>query len=237
MLSKTLLTAECLLIGLMLLGMLGQRFQILPFKVAFGSFALALVLAAIVALVALVVVALSFGPINTDARPSAAIAFALGLVPLLLTAMIAGAGLKAPKIHNITTDLDNPVVFVNAQKLRGADANSLSPPSGKAAELHRSHYAHLAPIQVDMAPSAAYERALDVAQQLGWEVSYRDPKTLQFEALERTALFGFVDDVAVRISAVEAGSQVDLRSVSRVGVSDLGANAKRIERFREAFKR
>ncbi len=235
MLSKTLLNTECLLIAVMVVGMLGQRFQLLPFKVAFGGFALALLLAAVVALVALIIVALSFGPLSSGQRPHAIMAFAIVFFPLLITLAIAGAGMKAPRIHNITTDLDNPVTFVKAGSLRGDSDNSIAPLTGKVAELHRSHYGHLTPIITDLAPLAAYERALDVAQTLGWEVTYRDPKALHFEALERTALFGFIDDVAVRVSSTDSGSKIDLRSVSRVGVSDLGANAKRIERFQEAF--
>lgn len=75
-----------------------------------------------------------------------------------------------------------------------------------------------------------------MAEQLGWQVHFTDSAKLRFEAVDETALFGFKDDIVVRVRATGQGSVMDVRSVSRVGESDLGANAKRIQAFVDAFK-
>ena len=71
---------------------------------------------------------------------------------------------------------------------------------------------------------------------MGWEIVHSDAASGQIEAVVSTLLFGFKDDVAIRLTAVEGGTQVDLRSVSRVGQSDLGANAARIQEFLDAIQ-
>jgi uncharacterized protein (DUF1499 family) len=72
---------------------------------------------------------------------------------------------------------------------------------------------------------------LAAAERLGWTVIERDPERLRFEAYEITSFFHFVDDVVVRVRASGSGSVVDVRSKSRKGKGDLGANAARIRRF------
>jgi uncharacterized protein (DUF1499 family) len=72
---------------------------------------------------------------------------------------------------------------------------------------------------------------LDAAKAMGWEVAAADPATGRLEATATTPWFGFRDDVVVRVAPTPTGSRIDVRSVSRVGKSDLGANAKRIRSF------
>ncbi len=232
---KTLFNIECILVVIMLLAMVAQRFQLLPFKLAFGGFSLALLVTALLSVVALVMLLLSFGVISADVRSSSAAAFAVGAVPLVLVILLVGAGFKVPKIHDISTDLNDPLHFVHAKTLRTASENSLEIPSLKVMDLQRSHYVALAPLSTADTAATTYEKALQIAADLGWQVVYKSPETFTFEASESTALFGFVDDVVVRVRETDSGSVIDLRSVSRVGVSDLGANAKRIERFQAAY--
>jgi uncharacterized protein (DUF1499 family) len=75
------------------------------------------------------------------------------------------------------------------------------------------------------------QRALDAARSLGWEVVASDAATGRIEATATSRWFGFKDDVVVRIRPEGAGSRVDVRSMSRVGVGDLGANAERVREF------
>jgi uncharacterized protein (DUF1499 family) len=70
-----------------------------------------------------------------------------------------------------------------------------------------------------------------VAEELGWEIVAADRAAMRIEAVDTTWWFGFKDDMVIRITPEETGARVDIRSVSRVGKSDVGANAKRIRKF------
>jgi len=153
---------------------------------------------------------------------------------LLLLTMVAGGG-DYPAIHDITTDLSDPPTFTHAPTVRGPDSNPLDiKPDSLGAQ--REAYPQLQTLRSERSATNAYRHALAVAEQLGWEITWQDPEAWQFEAVDTTAIMGFKDDVAVRIRSSANGSVLDLRSVSRVGVSDLGANAKRIGAFLETFE-
>ena len=80
-------------------------------------------------------------------------------------------------------------------------------------------------------PAETLQRAIDAARSLGWEVTASDAPSGRIEAIATTSWWGFKDDVVIRVRPEGTGSRVDVRSVSRVGVSDLGANAKRVREF------
>jgi len=153
---------------------------------------------------------------------------------VLLATLLAGRG-DYPPIHDISTDLERPPAFTHAPALRGREANSLEPaPQTHSAQ--RRAYGDIQPLHTSLAPSAAYQRALATAEQLGWEVVYQAPRKGELEAVASTPIMGFKDDVAIRLRPTdEGGTRVDLRSVSRVGVGDLGANAARVRAFIEQF--
>lgn len=237
--AKTLVFIQCISFVVLVLGLLAQRLQILPFKVAFGSFALALVLLSITALLALVVLGLSFGPLPNSARMPSLLAFALGGIPLIVVASLVGSGFKVPRIHDISTDPSNPLEFKHAHSLRKPGENSISPPADYTLQLQQDSYTDLKPLSVDLPPEEAYALSLRVAKDLGWEITFSEKSEGHIEAVERTALFGFADDIVIKVSSKSqdsGASVINLRSVSRVGVSDLGANAKRIQRFYSAIK-
>ncbi len=77
---------------------------------------------------------------------------------------------------------------------------------------------------------------MNAAQASGWEIVAAAPLQYRVEATARTLMFGFKDDVVIRITPAENGSRIDVRSVSRVGRSDLGANAKRIRKFLKSLE-
>ena len=85
-------------------------------------------------------------------------------------------------------------------------------------------------------PREAFDRAVKAAESMGWEVVGRDAAAGTLEAVDTTKFFGFKDDIAVRVAAAEAGSRVDIRSKSRVGRSDIGANARRIRAYAERLR-
>lgn len=135
-----------------------------------------------------------------------------------------------PPIHDITTDLENPPPFVALADRPGA-TNPVEYGGPEIARQQREGYADLGPLMLPLPPAAATRRAAEVAEDLGWEIAAVDTVAGRVEATDRTRWFGFYDDVVVRVTADEAGSRVDVRSLSRVGGSDVGTNARRIRTF------
>lgn len=151
---------------------------------------------------------------------------ALVAAPPLLTAR---QSTRVPAIHDITTDPEDPPRFVAVVPLR-AGANSLDY-SAEVAAQQRSAYPDLGPALLDLPPARALLLAHRAVQAMGWEVVTVSPDDLRIEATATTRLFGFKDDIVVRIRPAPQGSRIDLRSVSRVGRSDLGVNAQRIRAY------
>jgi uncharacterized protein (DUF1499 family) len=158
-----------------------------------------------------------------------------------------------PPIHDISTSLDDPPSFTelvlqerakvpcvntldfatktvgaaNGPGCRGRDGGPL------AKDLHAKAYGDLKPLRMNQAPNDAVEMVLDAAAAQGWTIVNADVEGGLIEATASTFWYGFKDDIAVRLRPTidGLGTIVDVRSVSRVGVSDLGANAARIRAF------
>lgn len=165
------------------------------------------------------------------------LAVAVLLVPALGALGTVGyqvvLGFRVPVIHDITTDPDDPPAFVHLAELRAA-ARAESPAEYdglETARRQREGYPDLAPLRLTLAPGDALHRVSQAAERLGWEVQAVAPLEGRLEATATTKWFGFVDDVVVRVRGDGSGSLVDIRSKSRVGRSDLGANAARIRLF------
>lgn len=156
---------------------------------------------------------------------------------LVLLAVVFGAsatGVDAPPINDITTDLADPPDFATGPQAPDYGGRDMSYPP-EFVEIVRASYPDLSTMETDLPPDAAFERALDTAEDLGWFVTWKDPAAGRFDAQERTMIFRFVDDVTVRVQQTDGGSEIDVRSKSRDGRGDLGANANRIRRFVAAF--
>jgi len=144
---------------------------------------------------------------------------------------------KVPPIHDITTDPDNPPAFVAVVALREAEGpDRVAYEGAKIAELQRQAYPDIVPLTLALAPSAAFNRALDTAQRMGWTIVASDDAVGRIEASDRSRWFGFVDDIVIRVTPSGEGSRVDVRSASRVGRSDFGVNAARIESYLSAVR-
>ena len=98
-------------------------------------------------------------------------------------------------------------------------------------QLQRQHYPDIQPLSLRLAPAAALQAAQRAALRLGWQIDACVPADGRLEATDTSAFFGFKDDVVVRVRASDAGSRIDVRSKSRVGLGDLGANAHRVRAF------
>ena len=142
-----------------------------------------------------------------------------------------------PSIHDITTDPDNPPEFRAVLPLRQADgaANSTQYAGAKVADQQRRAYPDIVPALLDVPPAEAFDRALAAARKLGWTIVAGEPAEGRIEASDRSRWFGFTDDVVIRVTPVEAGSRVDIRSESRVGGGDFRVNANRVRAFLAAL--
>jgi len=150
-------------------------------------------------------------------------------------AMLQGAK-RAPPIHDITTDTADPPRFVAVVPLRSGAPNSTDYAGESVASQQRAAYPDIQPITIALPPERAFERALDMARELGWHIDAAVPGEGRIEATDSTTWFGFKDDIVVRIRAADNGSRIDVRSVSRLGTSDLGKNARRVRAYLRDLK-
>jgi uncharacterized protein (DUF1499 family) len=135
-----------------------------------------------------------------------------------------------PPIHDISTDLENPPTFEAILPLRTDAPNDLER-TPEVTELQRHGYPDLAPVTLPIPLDQAFDRALAAAQEAGWQIVTADKSSGRIEAIDTTRWFGFKDDVVVRLTPWGAGTRVDMRSVSRIGRSDIGTNARRIRQY------
>ena len=153
----------------------------------------------------------------------------------LLLFSLLGAG-QYPRIHDISTDLQDPPVFTAAEQQRGPDSNSLET-DPTTLELQAGAYPDLHTLRTTMGYDELFDTAVRVATDMGWEIYLQDRNAGVIEAVDTTTVMGFKDDIIIRVRTNAQGALVDLRSVSRVGVGDLGANAKRIKAFLAGLQR
>lgn len=167
---------------------------------------------------------------------------AQGTTPALIGLVVGGGVLgvlltwkrkldSVPYIHDITTDTANPPSFAALLRHRAGAENSADYGGPELAKQQNIGYPDLGPVSLSSPPAVVFPRALQSAQDVGWKIVEADPKSLRIEATDTTLWFGFKDDIVVRLTPAATGTRVDLRSVSRVGQSDLGTNARRIRTF------
>lgn len=233
---------------------LGTKFGIWDYKVGLGqmtfSWGPALVfMALVVALFGLysVLIVRPWG-----GRLMLAVAFLIPILSIVgLGAVRAGAA-KVPPIHDVSTDPASQLNFSKAVlDSRGDSSNPIvSPAETKIpndprfsafagltiADAQAKAYPNVKPLKLPTAPAAAFAAAEKAVLSQGLKIGSKDAGSGTIEAVAESFWFGFKDDVIVRITPDGTGSRVDVRSISRVGLSDLGANAKRVEAILAATK-
>lgn len=210
---------------LVLLAGPATKFGFLPWQAGLGIFALAALLAGIGGLFSLVsLLRRRGGRVAWIASAAGVAAFAA-----LMATIIAGRAV--PPINDITTDPDNPPVFIAiTATTRGADAAPLSYDPSFAAQ-QTAAYPDVRPLLVALPPAEVFPRMLAAAEAMGWEIVSSDPASGRIEATATVPWWGFKDDIVAVMSPHDSGTRVDVRSKSRVGKSDLGVNAERIQEF------
>ena len=130
---------------------------------------------------------------------------------------------------------ENPPPFVAVLEQRKGASNPVEYGGPEIAAKQRAAYPDVRPVTLADPPARAYERALEAARGQGWEIVAAVPAEGRIEATDTTRWFGFKDDVVVRVKPEGTGSRVDVRSLSRVGRSDVGKNANRIRAYLRAL--
>jgi len=223
-------------LGLALSG-LGHRWGWWGVKIGFAILGLATLLAALAAAGALAGLGVALWRQQGAVAGLAAVALVGAGIELALPLGLVRAAMRVPRIHDVTTDLARPPAFVAVLARRGPGANPTDRATPDLAALQRRGYPDLAPAELPLPPDQAMDRAVAAARELGWEIVAAVPAEGRLEATATTAWWAFKDDVVVRVTPAAGGSRVDVRSVSRVGRSDLGANAARIRAFLAALRR
>jgi uncharacterized protein (DUF1499 family) len=156
-----------------------------------------------------------------------AVALLVGLAVAYVPFQLQQKARAVPPINDISTDTANPPQYMTGRKHY---------PGEEFAREQRSAYPDIAPLFVYLPPGQAFSRAALAAEAMGWELVGRDAAAGTLEAVDTTKWFGFKDDIAIRVTPAPGGSRIDVRSKSRVGRSDLGANAERIRAYLERLK-
>jgi uncharacterized protein (DUF1499 family) len=168
------------------------------------------------------------GKLALAALPAIVLGAVVIAVPLEQWRRAAGV----PPIHDISTDLEDPPGFVALAPAREAAPNAVDHPGEEVARQQRAAYPDLAPVRLAAGPDAVLAAAEEVAREMRWEVVAVDRAAGRLEAVDRTFWFGFRDDIVIRArEAGDGGTYLDVRSASRVGLGDVGTNARRIRDF------
>lgn len=155
------------------------------------------------------------------------VAFVIGALAFGVPFKFQQTASSVPRINDITTDTVNPPKYMTTTRAY---------PGAEFARQQRAAYPDIGPVMLPVPPREAFDRAVKAAESMGWEVVGRDAAAGTLEAVDTTKWFGFKDDIAVRVTAADAGSRIDVRSKSRVGRNDIGTNARRIRAYAERLQ-
>ena len=219
--------------ALLPIGALGSRFGMWPFTTGVMLLAGGAVLAAIGLVTGIAgIVAAHHRGLAAD-RPAVYLGALVSALVLGVMGLQFYTASRVPPTHDISTNVIDPPQFDVLAAERGGLSNSLEYTPEKANL--QAVYGFVKTLESPLPRSQALARSQSVLEDMGLEVVSVDEEAGRVEATATTFWFGFKDDMVVRVQAGAQGSLVDARSVSRVGVSDLGANARRIGEFLTAF--
>ena len=218
------------------LAVIAARTGLINLKIAMLSVAIGLLIALLVFLVSMFM-SLKYKNSNPLSAKTARNAMLLCLIPIIGIGSVMVSGRDVPQIHNISTDVSDPPQFYKIKEIRTDQDNPLEYDSAILAEVQQAAYPNVKTLLVNTNRNEALDRAARAAEKLGWDIVNNNSELAIIEASSTSRLWGFVDDIVIRVRGNQADNQtaIDLRSVSRVGRSDMGANAKRIEAFIESY--
>ncbi len=219
-------------LALVLAGLIGGHFGFAAPLMGFQLFLFGLFFGVLALILGIIGLFRTRRPQWRHAHGRAVVAAYLGAVLTALLVYLAMGAFGYPAINDITTDFDSPPEFVHAQSLPQNRGRNLTYDKAKYAERQQQGYRALEPVKLPMDPDAAFREAGTLASEMhGWRITYTDPKTRSIEGVATTRLFRFQDDFVIQVRPASNGSIVEMRSKSRDGQGDVGANYKRIENF------
>ncbi len=241
------LIAALLLPVYFLVAALGTKFGVFDWRLGFGQLTFVWGPRLVLAVAALALLGLLIAFFTPPRR---------GVISALIAVLIPALGLgyafyvrqqaaAVPPIHDISTDLAEPPGFSLAVvEAREAvpDGNGLDLLTKRAgddrlySDLQREAYPDITHVSTGLAPGRAFEIALALAREQAWQVNRDDAGAGDIEATAESFWYGFVDDIAIRVRPDGSGARIDMRSVSRVGRSDLGANAARMRPYLQELR-
>jgi uncharacterized protein (DUF1499 family) len=215
------------LVALAMLALSGPltRFDVWSYRTGLTAFLWSVYVG--IAAAVLAVAALALPSVRARGAMLPLVALVIGLLTLYPPLAFLKQARAVPPINDISTDTANPPRYMTAQRPY---------PGAEFARRQRAAYPDIQPVVLAMPPREAFSRALAAAEAMGWEVVGRDAAAGTIEAVDTTKWFGFKDDIAIRVSAADVGSRIDVRSKSRIGQSDLGTNAQRIRSYLQQLK-
>ena len=220
---------------------LGRVHAAVP-SAALTVFAAALVIA-VIAIVLAGAAAVTIWRDGFRGAGQAGFGFALAAALVAYPAYLAVVAFVLPPISQVSTDLTSPPPFMFSTKARAARGRVEPPPLNEETRAaQRAAYPDLETVKVEMDSSEAYRLSLSVASDLGWRIVDAEPPNLAgdgsalIEATDHSLFFGLVSDIAIRIRPGATRTAIDIRSVSRIGKHDFGANARRVRRFIAGIK-
>ena len=218
-------------VQLLILTVLLHRFSLLTTPVALNLMGVSIAgffLAIAIAIFSLI--RIWFGGQTGAGQAFAAIFIAL--LGLAVPAFFVAKGALLPRLNDIATSPDEPLAFNVLLSQRPADANPIKDPDAAAIEEQIDAYPDLGPMVLERSAPEVFSLVHEAVERLGWTiVSSETPGETgigRIEATDQTLVMGFTDDVVVQVKGDDAHAQIDVRSVSRYGMHDLGANAARI---------
>jgi uncharacterized protein (DUF1499 family) len=218
--------------GLILTAAFLHRVIGMPTPIAFNLVAVGLAIAGLSIVCALVAAAVIW---HTGRPGTARVLFAISLSLVILTApLLFLVWLRDyPRVSDVTTDFANPPAFSAVARLRGPGSNALAYPRRFADEQARA-YPDIRPMVVARSSEEVYALVIDAVKRLHMEIEREEAPDDEagtpgmIEAVDRTLIMGFYDDVAIRVGGDGEQSRVDIRSAARFGRGDMGRNAERV---------
>jgi uncharacterized protein (DUF1499 family) len=239
--TRALFFSGVVLLIILVTGPLGYKFLDVSLQTSLVSLLVSLSGGALIFLIGLVYLVIAMRSDLVRNRNLVIVSMILGLLPVGIMGPQMAAAVDVPPIHDITTDTANPPEFVAIVPLRKNAPNGYEYgateawPAEKLGATTMEAYPGLKPIESDLSVADAVDRAEATLLAMGLEVVAVDRDAGVVEATATTFWFGFKDDMVVRVVGDGEGSRIDLRSMSRVGQSDVGANADRIADFFNQF--
>ncbi|MBJ6726290.1 DUF1499 domain-containing protein [Geomesophilobacter sediminis] len=212
----------------------GTRFGLWQFRTGFAILKYAAVAGAVTALLGLIFGIIAIRQEWLRGVLISLVAIACGVLAFGLPFSWKMNAMRYPKIHDITTDIATPPEFDAVIPYRGGPVPY---PGASVAVQQREAYPDIRTLVLPVPAEQAFKHAVGEVQDLGWQIVAMDPVHGRIEATDTTFWFGFKDDVVIRITPAGKRSLLDIRSVSRVGISDVGTNAQRVRNFIRAMSR